>query len=99
MMLDLTYELLINSKTVTELINSKLLVQHACHVCKFKMRNWNTYMKHVPSPSHTTLSFRPPVNAHWLGFISLQHVGPHVTKPTTRQPSYYPAYLAGKDQP
>src|SRR5215216_5619530 len=55
-MLDPTYELLLNSKTETEPINSKLLVQHACHVRKFKTRNWNTYMKHVPSPSHITQS-------------------------------------------
>ena len=27
---------------------------------------------------------------------TLQHVEPHVTKPTMRQPSYYPAYQAEK---
>jgi hypothetical protein len=58
-MLDSTYRTTRKFKTMTKLINSKLLVQHACPVRKFKTRNWNAYSKPVPSASHLTLSFRP----------------------------------------
>ena len=30
---------------------------------------------------------------------TLEHVGPHVTKPTMRQPSYYVPYLSGRNSP
>jgi hypothetical protein len=58
-MLDPTYRTTRKFKTMTELINSKLLVFHACPVRKFKTRNGNAYSKPVPFTSHPTLSFRP----------------------------------------